>query len=181
MRHREVDLCRADSLGPGLQLPGQANRRLGTAVDLDVLPGEGARDAEPERLPDRLLAREARRVVLGRVRPRIAVDAFGVGEAPFPEARIAFERVANSLDLDQVEADLHADSRRKVGTSTIDSTTPSGCTFAAASVSGRNLPVRTSTARIPAPFAPPMSDSMSSPTITAASGAAPSSASAASK
>src|SRR5206468_7581490 len=64
------------------------------------------RSARAERFPDRLLRGEAARVVLRRVRLRIAVRALRLGEAPLLEAlAVPLERRANALDLDQVDPD----------------------------------------------------------------------------
>jgi hypothetical protein len=77
---------------------------LRAAADLDLLPREV--DAGAERLSDRLLRREATRVVLRRVRLRVAVRPLGLGEAALLEAfAVAVERAADALDLDQVDAD----------------------------------------------------------------------------
>ena len=73
--------------------------------DLDLAPRKV--DARAERLPDRLLGREARRVVLGRVRLAVAVGALSVGKAALAEARIALERPRDPRDLDQVDANAH--------------------------------------------------------------------------
>src|SRR5918996_2738273 len=182
VRHGEVQLPRADAARPGLQPAGQAHRRLRPPGDLDVLPGERARDAEAERLANRLLAGEARRVVLGRVGARVAVLLLRGREAAVAERRVALEGVPDALDLDDVEPDLHQPrSRRNRGTSAIESTTASGFDSAAASVLSRNFPVRTRIARRPAALAPPTSASTSSPTMTASEGAASSSARALSK
>src|SRR5215211_167006 len=107
MGHREVDRAGADALGPRAHAAGKGNSRLRTAGDLYVLPGERARDPEAERLADGLLAGKARRVVLRRVRPRLAVRALGLREASLAEARVALERATDAPDLDQVDADVH--------------------------------------------------------------------------
>src|SRR4029450_290409 len=70
-------------------------------------PGEGASDAESERLADRLLAGESSCVVLRRIRPRVAVGALGLGEAPLTKGRIALEGAPNARDFDQIDADGH--------------------------------------------------------------------------
>ena len=62
-------------------------------------------DAAAERLAHRFLAGEAPRVVLRRVRLRVAVGLLGLGEAALTEARVALQRLADPLDLDQVESD----------------------------------------------------------------------------
>src|SRR6185437_10554392 len=130
--------------------------------------------AEPERLPHGLLRGEAARVVLGRVRLRFAVGPFGLGEAAFAEAvAVALQRAADPRDLDQVDAD--ADSRQRFlsshsGSCAIEETIPSGETIACSRSSGRNLPVRTSTVRMPIAWAPTMSPSRSSPTTHVSSG-----------
>src|SRR6188472_3616599 len=62
VRHREIDRARAGACRPRQDATGQPNRRLRAAGDLDVPPGERARDADSERLADRLLAGEAPRV-----------------------------------------------------------------------------------------------------------------------
>src|SRR5262249_39430604 len=80
--------------------------------DLDVLPGEGARNPDSKRLPDRFLAREAARVGLGRVGARVAVRALGRREAALAEAWIPLERATNSSDFDQVHSDPHGGAAR---------------------------------------------------------------------
>src|SRR5207249_2935733 len=77
VRHRQLDLAHAEPLGTVGQPSREPHRRLRTPGDLDLSPGEVDGDSEAERLADRLLAREPRRVVLGRVRPRVAVGALG--------------------------------------------------------------------------------------------------------
>src|SRR5262249_23218768 len=104
MRHGEVDRAGADLLGPGPDAAGQGDGGLRAARDLDVLPGPEARDPESECLADRLLAGEARGVVLGGVRARVAVRPLGRGEAALAEAR-PLERAAHALDLDEVDPD----------------------------------------------------------------------------
>src|SRR6266511_1226499 len=95
MRHREVDRARPHLLRPGLRPPR----------DLDLAPCET--DAAAERLADRLLGREARRVVLRRVPAAFAVRAFGLREAARREVRVALERAPDALDLDQIYANAH--------------------------------------------------------------------------
>src|SRR4029079_11226150 len=137
-----------------------------------------------ERLADRLLAREPRRVVLRRIRLRVAVRALGVGEAALAETRVALEGTRDPRDLDQVDADSH---RPKLyvavsiqpGSAAIEVMIPSGWTRATSTVSGRNLPVRTSTVFRPQACAPAMSASMSSPTIQVSSASESSASSAA--
>src|SRR5438552_53829 len=102
MRHRQIDSTGPSPSCPRLNASGEANGRLRPPDDLDVPPCERARDAETECLADRLLARETSRVGLRGIRPRVAVRALGLGETPLAEARIAFERAADALDLDQV-------------------------------------------------------------------------------
>src|SRR5262249_54597643 len=132
----------------------------------------------PERLPHRLLCREPTRVVLGRVRLRVAVLPFRLGEAAGPEAvSVALERAPYPLDLDQVDADPrrrggHRFSSSQSGSWAMDETMPSGATLVWSSSSGRNLPVRTSTVRIPTACPPTTSPSRSSPTIHVMSGSA---------
>ena len=78
---RECVIDRSIARTPPARQPPQRgrepNRRLRPADDLDLLPREGARNSEAERLADRLLAGEAARVALGRVRPRVAVRLLG--------------------------------------------------------------------------------------------------------
>ena len=107
VRHRQLDLAHAQPLGALAQSPGQPHRRLGPAGDLDLPPGEVDGDSEAECLADRLLAREPGRIMLGRVRPRVAVRALGIGEAARAEPGVARERPPHALDLDQVDADAH--------------------------------------------------------------------------
>src|SRR5581483_12474621 len=85
MRHREIDRGDAERLGPRREAPREPHRRLRPPDDLDLLPRECARDAEAERLPDRLLAREATGVALGGIAPGVAVRALRLGEAALPE------------------------------------------------------------------------------------------------
>src|SRR5919201_5578108 len=129
MRHREVDPARADTLGRRLRSAGEHDAGLRPASDLDLSPGEA--DARAERLPDCLLAREARRVVLRRVRPAVAVRALCFGEATFAEAGVALERTCDPGDLDQIDADSHQETASsQSGRAAIESITPSGLTVA---------------------------------------------------
>src|SRR4051812_26640561 len=172
MSQREIDGPGAYSLGPLGHSSGEPHVRLGPAGDLDVLPSEGAGDSKAEGLADRFLAREASRVVLRRIGPRLAVVALGLGEAALAKGCVAAQGDGDALDLDHVEADFHAAPSSQPGRSAIESMTPSGWGSAFSSAADLNLPVRTSTARIPIRLAPPMSASMSSPTITASAGLA---------
>src|SRR5215211_5440529 len=183
MSHREVDPAGAGPAGPGADAARERDGRLGTARDLDVLPGERPGDAEAERLADGLLAGEAGGVVLSRVGPRLAVGALGLGEAALAEGRVALERAPDPCDLDQVDADVHCDSSRSIqsGRCARELTIPSGVSPKRSTASGRNFPVRTSTVRSPQALAPARSDSTSSPTIHVMPGSASSAASAASK
>ena len=77
--HRQVDRAGRDVLGERrAYLPGQASRdglgrpEISMSVHMNSTP-------QPERLADRLLAGEAGGEVLGRVRPREAVLALGLG------------------------------------------------------------------------------------------------------
>jgi hypothetical protein len=106
VRHREVDRARADLLRPPCNAAAQLHRRLGPARDLDVSPCERARNAEAEGLANGLLAGEASGVTLRRIRARVAVRTLRFREAALAEARIAIERAADTLDLDQVDSDL---------------------------------------------------------------------------
>src|SRR5271154_2351238 len=108
VRHREIYRRGADGGSTRGEPPRQPHRRLRAPDDLDLLPRERARDAEPERLADRLLAGEATRVALRRVRPRVAVRALGLGETALAEPLVARERTPDPLDLDQVGADTDA-------------------------------------------------------------------------
>src|SRR5436305_15344601 len=102
MRHREIDRADTERGRPLGKPAGEPNRRLRPPGVLDLLPGECARNAEAECLADRLLACEAARVALRRIRARVAVGALRLGEAPLAEARVPRERPADPLDLDQV-------------------------------------------------------------------------------
>src|SRR5205814_1045679 len=82
--------------------PTHRHARLRAAGDLDLAPGEA--DAGAERLADRLLAGEARRVMLRGVRLRVAVGALGLGEAALAEARVSLERPRDPRDLDQIDS-----------------------------------------------------------------------------
>ena len=129
---------------------GEPHRGLGTADDLDVLPREGAGDPEAERLAHGLLAREAAGVALGGVGARVAVPLLGRREAALAKALVPRERASHALDLDQVGADVDQRcSSSQSGRWLIDETIPSGRARDASTSSGRNLPVRTSTVRIP--------------------------------
>ena len=150
VRHRQLDPARADPLRRRRRPPRQPHARLRPPGDLDLLPREV--DADADRLADRLLAGEPRRVVLRRVRLRVAVRALGLGEAALAEARVPLERPPDPLDLDQVDADAQAMSERRIE--------PRGqlCDRAddrvraharPRDVVGTELPVRTSTVRMP--------------------------------
>src|SRR5204863_4141461 len=132
---------------------------------LYVAPRKRACHAEAERLADGLLAGEPAGVALCRVRSRVAVRLLRRREAAVAETGVALERAADTLDLDQVDADLHPCSSSQSGSCAIEEMMPSGRTRDASTASGRNLPVRTRMVRIPCFCAPAMSDSMSSPTI----------------
>src|SRR5439155_15962531 len=184
MRHRKVH--RADTeLGRALgEAAGKAYRRIRSSDDLHVLPGERTGDAEAERLADGLLAGEAAGVALRGVRARVAVGALGRGETALAEACVARERPPDALDLDQVGADRDGHARcssSHSGRCAIEDTIPSGLIRDASTASGRNFPVRTSPACMPAPRAPATSVSMSSPTIQVIDGSASSARQAASK
>src|SRR3954463_9006944 len=99
MRHRELDLPRADTLGPFESSACERHPRLRPAHDLDLAPGEA--DSRAERLADRLLAGEASGVVLCGVRAPVAVGLLGLREAAVPEAGIPLERLRDPRDLDQ--------------------------------------------------------------------------------
>src|SRR6266540_4714931 len=103
MCHRELDSTRADLLRPRGRPAGEMNAGLRAAADLDLLPGEV--DARPQGLPHRLLRRESPRVVLRRVRLRVAVGALCLGEAALGKrAPVPRERAPDAVDLDQVDA-----------------------------------------------------------------------------
>src|ERR1044072_8302736 len=103
VRHREVEPFCPDLGRPLLHAARQPYGRLRAPGDLDIAPGERARDPEADRLADRLLAGEAGGVVLRGVRPGVAVSALRLGEAALPERRVPLERAADPLDLDQVD------------------------------------------------------------------------------
>src|SRR5690349_17237216 len=157
MRHREVDRGNPERGSPLGETAGEAHRRLRAPGDLDLLPGERARDAETERLADGFLAGEAAGVALRGVRPRVAIRALRLGEAALAKARVTSKGTPDPLDLDEVGADRdrHAMcSSSHSGRWAIEETIPSGWIRDCSTLSGRNLPVRTSTARIPTPRAP---------------------------
>src|SRR5205814_3223436 len=104
VRHRELDRTCVDLLRPRRRATGEMNAGLGAAADLDLLPREV--DAAAERLPDRLLAGETAGIVLRRIRLRVAVGAFGLGEAALAEPG-PLECAPYTLDLDQVDSDSH--------------------------------------------------------------------------
>jgi hypothetical protein len=115
MRHRKVDGAHAALGRNRSDAPAQPHGGLWAPDDLDLLPRERARDAEPERLADRFLAGEATRVALGGIRTRVAVRLLGFGEAAVAEPGVPRERAANARDLDQIGADT--DHRRNaIGT-----------------------------------------------------------------
>jgi hypothetical protein len=105
VRHREIDPLGAATARPGFDASGQTNRWLWAARDLDLSPRERARNAEAERLADRLLPGEAARVRVRRICARVAVRPLGGSETTLTETRIPLERPTNALDLDQVDAD----------------------------------------------------------------------------
>src|SRR5258708_38248812 len=105
VRHRQVDLSGADALRSIRDAAREVAARLRTADDLDVLPGERARDAEAERLADGLLAGEPSGVALRRVGAGLAVRLLVRGEATVAEVRVALERTADARELDQIGAD----------------------------------------------------------------------------
>src|SRR5205823_8260726 len=183
VRHREVDPADAERRGPLGQAAREPDGGLRPPDDLDLLPGEGAGDAEAERLADRLLAGEAAGIALRRVRARVAVRTLGLGETALAEACVAAERPPDPLDLDQVgpNADHAMCSSSHSGRCAIEETIPSGWARDDSTASGRNFPVRTRTPCIPTPRAPTTSVSMSSPTIQVMDGSASSARQAASK
>src|SRR5262245_14505079 len=102
MRHREVDRSGPHLVGPRFSPAREPHARLRPPDDLDLPPREP--NPAAERLADGLLAREARRVVLGRPPAAFAVLALRLGEAARAEASVALERLLDALDLDQVDA-----------------------------------------------------------------------------
>src|SRR5439155_21765771 len=182
MRHRQVDRADAGLLGHPSDPAREPHRRLRPSDDFDLLPREGACNAEAERLADGFLPRETTGIALCRVRSRVAVRLLRRREAACAEARVALERAADARDLDQIRADAnHRCASSHSGSWLIEETIPSGCDRARSTVSGRNLPVRTSTVRRPVPCAPAMSVSTSSPTIQVMCGSASSASHAAAK
>src|SRR5579872_273174 len=180
MRHRELDPSGADALRPARGAAAQVHAGLGPAADLDLLPGE--MHARAERFADRLLGGEAPRVVLRRVRLRVAVDALRLGEAALLEpVAVPLERTPDPRDLDQVDADPHRFRSSQSGTCASEETMASGWTLERSTSSGRNFPVRTRIVRMPWFAAPITSPSRSSPTIHVRAGSASSAARAASK
>jgi hypothetical protein len=104
VRHRELDLPGADLRCPLGSATGEEDTGLRPSAHLDLLPREV--DPGAERLADRFLGGEAACVVLRWIRLRVAVGPLCLREAPFLEAlAVAGERAADSLDLDQVDAD----------------------------------------------------------------------------
>src|SRR4029079_10855240 len=91
--------------GPRLQPARKRHTRLRPADDLHLPPREGARDAEAKGLPNRLFTGEPCGVVLGWVRPRVAVGAFGLREAALAECRIALERPSHSRGFGDIDPD----------------------------------------------------------------------------
>src|SRR4029453_10528119 len=171
--HREIDCAGSDAPRPSLDPPREPDGGLRPPRDLDPLPREEAGDAETERLPNRLLAREPGGVMLGGIGPSVAVGLLSGCEAAISKALVPLERIPDALDLDHVGAySRHSDSSSQKGRSATDESTTSGATADRSSSSGRNLPVRTSAVRRPKRCAPRTSDSRSSPTIQVSSGAA---------
>src|SRR5215471_16056677 len=111
MRHREIDRGRAELLCAFGEAPREPHRRLRAPDDLDLLPGECPRDAEPERLAHGFLAREASGIALRRVRAGVAVRTLGLGEAALAETSVTLQRVPDPLDLDQVRTHMDAHTR----------------------------------------------------------------------
>src|SRR5262249_27804866 len=111
-----------------------------------------------------------------------AVVLLRLGEAALSKAG-AFERLADPLDLDHVDADLHDGGAcsNQSGNWASELTTTSGMTAVDSSCSGRTLPGRASAVRMPKSWAPRTSASMSSVTSQVSSGSAPSASSAAAK
>src|SRR5438105_2340303 len=136
---------------------------VGLAELADLLPGEV--DPRAERLADRLLRGEAARVVLRRVRLAVAVGLLRGREAAVAEAvAVPLERPAHTRDLDQVQSEPHQGfASSQSGSWATEETIPSGTTPSSSTSSGRNLPVRTSTVRMPWRCAPRTSPSTSSP------------------
>src|SRR5262249_56363192 len=132
-------------------------------------------------LAERRRGGEGGGVVVGGVRPRHAVGALDVGEAPPAKRRVPVDRTPDAGDLDQVDADRHKAPSSQSGRYAIELTTASGTIVERSRSSGRNFPVRTRTVRSPYRCAPTMSESRSSPTIQVSSGSASSASSAASK
>ena len=106
MRHGEVDRTCAHLVRPGLRPARELHAGLRPPDDLDLAPREA--HAAAERLADRLLPGEARRVVLRGIPAAVAVLTLGFREAARLEARVALEGLRDPLDLDQVDADLHS-------------------------------------------------------------------------
>src|SRR5262249_23492933 len=113
VRHRQVNRSRVRLLRPREDPARKLNGRLRPSDDLDVLPGEGARNPDSKRFSDRFLAREAARVRLRAVPPPVPVRAPGRREAPLAEARIALEGATNPGDFDQVHSDSHGSALSK--------------------------------------------------------------------
>ena len=118
-RHRIVGLVRdgdrdathAELLGArrGTAVEAHAGLAGRQPLDLDVTPAD-APDAEPEHLRDRLLGRPA---TGHRLRPASDVALLGRRQDPVREAIAeAFERRADALDADDVDAELRGRLRR---------------------------------------------------------------------
>jgi len=77
-------------------------------MERSISPARARSAKAAVRLTDGFLAREPRRVALGRVGAGVAVGAFCLGEAALAKA-VPLERSADALDLDDVDADPHVD------------------------------------------------------------------------
>ena len=125
MGHRELDVRGTDALRPRGRPAAEVDARLRPAADLDLLPGEV--DAGSQCLANGLFRREPPGVVLRRVRLRVAVRALRLGEAALLEVvAVPFERTADAVDLDQVDADLQRFASSQSGSCAIDETIASG-------------------------------------------------------
>ena len=183
VRHREIDRAGRRRAPP--RRPRRPDRRTTAwAGRRSRSPARrSASDAEAERLADRLLAREAPRVALRRVRPRVAVRVLGLGEAAVAEPGVAVERAPDAPDLDQVGADADQSGAPRAirAGAAIERDDAVGMRRARVDGVRPELPRPHEHAVHADACAPAMSLSRSSPTIQAISGSASSASNAAAK
>ena len=108
MRHREIHCPGSNSFGECKRAAREGHRRLGAPGDVDFEPGEV--NTASKRLADSLLTRKASRIMLRRVRSRVAIGSLGLGEHTLTKPRVALESASNPPNLDDVDANAHTPS-----------------------------------------------------------------------